>query len=91
MVTLLLWAKVYRARRRAIRFRLMRLTWAALAFLLVTVPAAADPGAVTTWFDPATTRELMDARQEFDAAELQAIAAFEKPIGAERLAAVPEW
>jgi len=55
----------------------------AIALLLVTALAAADPRAVTTWFDPAATRELMDARQEFDAAELQAIAAFERVIGAE--------
>jgi hypothetical protein len=62
----------------------MRLIWPALAFLLLTAPAAAAPGTVATWFDPRTAREVMDARQEFDAAELRAIAAFERVIGAER-------
>jgi hypothetical protein len=36
------------------------------------------------WFDAATARELMDARREFDTAELKAIADFDKAVATQR-------
>ena len=59
----------------------MRFAPFVLVFLLTA--AAASPAPVTTWFDAATARELMDARREFDLAELKAIAAFDRAIGGE--------
>ena len=47
--------------------------------LFLAVIGGGRPGTRSpTWFDAATARELMDARREFDAAELEAIAAFEQ-------------
>ena len=57
--------------------------WWVLAIAFLAAPAAAAPAPVATWFDAATARELMDARREFDAAELEAIAAFEQAVGGE--------
>jgi hypothetical protein len=63
--------------------------WWVLAIAFFAAPAAAAPAPVATWFDAATARELMDARREFDAAELRAIDAFERAIGAPHRVAVP--
>lgn len=62
----------------------------AFVLLLTAATAAANPVPITTWFDVATARELIDARREFDAAELKAIAAFERAVGGEpRRVALP--
>ena len=62
----------------------------AFVLLMTAAGAAANPAPAMTWFDAATARELIDARREFDAAELRAIAAFDRAIGGEpRRVAVP--
>jgi hypothetical protein len=62
----------------------------ALVLLLTAATAAASPAPVTTWFDAATARELIEARREFDTAELRAIEVFDRDFGAEpRRVAVP--
>jgi hypothetical protein len=63
----------------------MRPAWCVAALLLAVAPSGAAPPTVTTWFDAATARELMDARQEFDTAELKAIAAFDRAVGTRRV------
>ena len=68
----------------------MRFEPFALVLLLPAATAAARPAPVTIWFDAATATELMDARREFDQAELKAIAAFEQAVGGEpRRVAIP--
>jgi hypothetical protein len=68
----------------------MRFKPFALVLLLTAATAAARPATVSTWFDAATARELMDARREFDETELKAIAAFEQAVGGEsRRVAIP--
>jgi hypothetical protein len=62
----------------------MRRTWCVAAFLLAAGLAGAAPAAVSTWFDAATARELSEARQEFDDAELKAIAEFDEAVGTRR-------
>jgi hypothetical protein len=62
---------------------MMRCAPSPLVFLLTVAAAAASPAPVTTWFDAATALELMDARRQFDMAELKAIAAFDRVIGGE--------
>jgi hypothetical protein len=56
----------------------------ACAVVATTTVVGGAPYAVETWFDAATARELMDARSAFDAAELNAIAEFDKSMGAHR-------
>lgn len=68
--------------------------WFALVLVLASaaVPAAgaaAAPAPVTTWFDSVAAMELLDARREFDAAELKAIADFDRAIGETRRIGLP--
>jgi hypothetical protein len=55
----------------------------ALVLLLSAATGAASPAPVTTWFDAATARELIEARREFDTAELRVIESFDRDLGAE--------